>query len=326
LEDGQAEGHWGRLEHPAYSDLVVRRRVREVNAHVYEMNFRNLNRGNQTWRFHDAGKGPAVVLFHGFPDTPQSWSRVASALNHEGYRTIVPYLRGYHPDTIVEGRPYDALTLAEDVVGLLDALELDTATLVGHDWGATLLYGAAALAGERIDGLVPIAIAHPKTLKPKNALQTIGLFLMARHFIYFQLPWSEWGTRRRNFAYIETLYRRWAPNWQDSERDAAVARARAAFEDPAVLHGALDYYRAMFKKPERSLAPLNQPLDTRALLVAGGDDFGGHLGPYEKSLSLFTQGAELLVIDSAGHWPHQEHPEQFIPALLRFLEGDTHSR
>lgn len=295
----------------------------EVNAHVYEMDFRNLTRGDQTWRFHDAGDGPAVVLIHGFPDTPQSWGRIASTLNDQGYRTIIPYLRGYHPDTIVEGRPYDALTLAEDVVGLLDALELDSAVLVGHDWGATLVYGAAAIAPERVDGVVPIAVAHPKTLKPKNMLATIGLFVMARHFVYFQLPWSEWGTRRGDFAYIDKIYSRWSPKWQDGERDAAVARAKAAFADPVVLTGAIDYYRAMFKKPERSLSPLNKALDTRALLVAGAEDFGGHLGPYKKSLSLFTEGADLLVIGSAGHWPHREHPTEFLPALLAFLKGDT---
>ena len=285
------------------------------------MEFRNLTRGNQTWRFHDSGEGPAVVFFHGFPDTPQSWERFTTVLNREGYRTIVPYLRGYHPDTLVEGRGYDALSLAEDAVGLLDALELDSATLVGHDWGATLIYGATALAPERVDGLVSIAIPHPKTLKPKNALQTIGLFIMARHFIYFQLPWAEWGTRRGDFAYIEDIYRRWAPKWQDAERHEAVARAKAAFADPAVLTGALDYYRAMFKKPDRSLSPLNPPLDTRALLVAGADDFGGHIGPYKKTQTLFTGDTDLLVLKDAGHWPHQEHPTPFTEALLTFLQG-----
>ena len=283
------------------------------------MDFRNLTRGNQTWRFHDAGDGPAVVLFHGFPDTPQSWERFTTKLNSEGYRTIVPYLRGYHPDTIVEGRAYDALTLAEDVVGLLDALELESATLVGHDWGATLIYGAAALVPERVDGLVPVAIAHPNTLKPKNALEILGLLIMARHFIFFQLPWAEWGTRRGNFAYIDDIYRRWAPKWQDAERDAAVARMKAACADPAVLTGVIDYYRAMFKKPERSLKPLSPPLDTRALLVAGGEDFGGRLGPYKKTQAMFTGNAELLVIEHAGHWPHQERPDQFTDALLDFL-------
>jgi pimeloyl-ACP methyl ester carboxylesterase len=286
------------------------------------MDFRNLTRGNQTWRYHDAGEGPAVVLIHGFPDTPQSWGRLATMLNREGYRTIVPYLRGYHPDTIVEGRPYDALTLAEDVIGLMDALEVESAVVIGHDWGATLVYGVAALAPERVDAAVPIALPHPKTLKPKNVLQTVAVFVLAPHFVFFQLPWAEWGTRRGDFAYIDDIYRRWSPKWQDGERDAAVARVKAAFSDPAVLNGAIDYYRAMFKKPDRSLAPLNAPLDTRALLVAGAEDFGGRLGPYKKTAKLFTQGADLLVIDSAGHWPHQEHPTRFEETLLPFLSGD----
>ena len=103
-----------------------------------------------------------------------------------------------------------------------------SATFVGHDWGATLLYGATALAPERIDAIVPIAVPHPKTLKPKNMLATIGLFVMARHFIYFQLPWSEWGTRRGDFAYIDNIYSRWSPKWQDGERDAAQSSGAAA--------------------------------------------------------------------------------------------------
>jgi pimeloyl-ACP methyl ester carboxylesterase len=283
--------------------------------------FKNVTRGDQTWRFHDSGEGPPVVLFHGFPDTPHSYADIARTLNEAGYRAIVPYLRGYHPDTIVPGRGYDALSLAEDVVGLLDALELESAALVGHDWGATLLYGAAAIAPERVNALVPIAIAHPKTLKPKGLLQTIGLFFMSRHFIYFQMPWSEAGTRRNDFAYIERLYRRWAPGWQGPERDAALARTKEAFSNPEVLKASIDYYRALFAKTDRPLKRLNAPIKAPGLLVAGGKDFGGHLGPYKQSQALFEAGAEILVMPDAGHWPHQEDPTKFQAALIRFLRG-----
>ncbi len=286
------------------------------------LEFQNITQGEQTWRYHDAGRGHPVVLFHGFPDTPHSFERIARSLNDAGYRTVVPYLRGYHRDTIVPGRGYDALSLAEDVVGLLDALALESAVLVGHDWGATLLYGAAALAPERIDAIVPIAIAHPNTLKPRNALQAVGLLIMARHFIYFQLPWSEARTRRNDFAYIERIYRRWAPSWKGPERDDALARAKEAFRDPDVLTAAIDYYRAMAAKTDRPLDKLGGPLDTRGLMVAGGKDFGGHLGPYKRSQALFEKGAEVLVMPEAGHWPHREAETKFTDALIRFL-GDT---
>lgn len=288
-----------------------------------ESAFQNITRNGQTWRYHDAGAGPAVVLFHGFPDTPHSYAGIADALNGAGYRTIVPYLRGYHADTLVPGRAYDALSLAEDVVGLLDALELESASLVGHDWGAILVYGATAIAPERVDAIVPIAIPHPKTLKPRSALQAAGLLFMSRHFLYFQLPWCEAGTRRNDFAYIESLYRRWAPRWKGPERDAALARAKEAFSDPAVLTGAIDWYRGMFAKTDRPLGRLGGPMQTRGLMVVGGKDFGGHLGPYKKSQTFFEGGAEILVMPGAGHWPHREDEAKFIAALIRFL-GDTY--
>lgn len=281
-----------------------------------ESDFENATLGTQTWRYNDSGRGPAVMLLHGFPDTPLSWAGIADALHQAGYRTIVPYLRGYHPDTLVPGRPYDALHLAEDAIGLLDAVGLESAVLVGHDWGATVVYGAAALAPDRVRAIVPIAIPHPRTLKPKNALQALGLFVLARHFLYFQLPWAEAGTRRNDFQHIDALYRRWAPDWHGPARDAAVLRAKEAFATPAVLKGAIDYYRALGGKIDRRVLA---PIQCSGLMVAGGKDFGGHLGPYEKSRGLFEGGAELVVMPEAGHWPHREEESQFTDALLQFL-------
>jgi pimeloyl-ACP methyl ester carboxylesterase len=286
-----------------------------------ETEFRNVTLGNQTWRHHDSGQGKPIVMFHGFPDTPHSFAGIARSLNEEGYRTILPYLRGYHPDTLVPGRPYDAATLAEDAIGLLDALQLDSAVLVGHDWGAIVVYGAAALAPERIDAIVPIAIAHPRTLKPKNALETLALLVMARHFIYFRMPWAEAAARRNDFAYVEKIYRRWSPGWRGPERDAALARAKEAFSEPEVLRAAIDYYRAMSRKVDPRL---RGPLRTRGLMIAGGKDFGGRLGPYKKSQGLFERGADLVVMPEAGHWPHRESEPQFTEALLNFLRDTQH--
>ena len=217
---------------------------------LVESEFQNVTVGEQTWRYNDSGQGRAVVLLHGFPDSPHSYAGIARTLNQAGYRTILPYLRGYHRDTLVPRRPYDALHLAEDVIGLLDGLGLRSAVLVGHDWGATLVYGAAALAPDRVD--------------------------------------------------------------------AAVARVKEAFSDPEVLHGAIAYYRAITSKLDRRLT---RPIRCPGLMVAGGKDFGGHIGPYERSRGLFGGGAELLLMPQAGHWPHREDESLFKEALLRFLGG-----
>ena len=56
--------------------------------------------GEQTFRYLDSGEGPLVVLLHGFPDLPQSWDTIRPRLNAAGFRTVAPYLRGYHPATL----------------------------------------------------------------------------------------------------------------------------------------------------------------------------------------------------------------------------------
>ncbi|MEM9731754.1 MAG: alpha/beta hydrolase, partial [Myxococcota bacterium] len=281
-----------------------------------ESEFDNVTRGGQTWRVCDSGQGPAVVMFHGFPDLPHSFASIAARLNDAGYRTILPYLRGYHPDTLVPGRPYDAVHLAEDAVGLLDALSLDSAVLVGHDWGASVVRGAAALAPERVRAIVPIGIPHPSTLKPKNALQAVGALVLARHFLFFKLPWADSATRRNDFAYIDALYRRWAPRWKGPERDASVARFKEAALDPRVLEGTLDYYRALSTEIDPRL---DGRLQTAGLLVAGAHDFGGHIGPYKKSLGRFDGPSDLLVVPRTGHWPHRENQRMFVERLIGFL-------
>ena len=86
-----------------------------------------------------------------------------------------------------------------------------------------------------------------------------------------------------------------------------------------MLRAAIDYYRAAFRKSERPLGRLGAPMQARALLVAGGKDFGGHLGPYKKTQTMFGGGAELLVIPEAGHWPHLEDQARFGETLVQFL-------
>src|SRR5690242_16621427 len=116
--------------------------------------------GGQAFRYLDSGEGPLVLLFHGFPDGPDSWDPIRQRLNAEGYRTVVPYLRGYHPATFSE-RGFKGRDLAEDHVLLLDALGESSAVVVGHDWGTSIAYGAATKYPERVSKMVAIGIPHP---------------------------------------------------------------------------------------------------------------------------------------------------------------------
>lgn len=260
----------------------------------------------QRFVFADSGAGPLVVLLHGFPDTPSGWDRTRATLNAAGYRTVAPYLRGYHPDTIVSGRPYGGAETAADVVRLLDAIGAEHTVLVGHDWGASITYRAAALAPDRIRAICAIAIPHPQLLKPSP-----GLLWGARHFVTLRLPTGRWLARRRDFAYIDALMRRWAPNWSGPGRDAALREVKRYFADPAVLDGALGYYRDLSRE---GLPTLSQP----ALIVGGTTDIIG-ADLFRRSPEAFDGPCEVVIAPGAGHWPHREAADLFEERLLAFL-------
>jgi pimeloyl-ACP methyl ester carboxylesterase len=277
------------------------------------MNFETIAHNGRNVRVASVGEGTPVVLLHGFPDGPRSWAETADALASAGHRAVVPYLRGYHPDTIAPGRPYGRAEIGADVIHLLAALGLERAVLVGHDWGAACVWSAVSQFPNRAMAVVPIAIPHPASMKP-----SVGLMWGVRHFFNLKAPLSDRRVARNNFAYIDKLYERWAPRWRGASRGAAVADAKVQFSDEVVLHEALQWYRDLSFKSD----PMNDfRVPCPGLLVVGGADFGGDLEPYERSVARFDAPADLLVIDGAGHWPHREGQAEFDERLVAFVDG-----
>jgi pimeloyl-ACP methyl ester carboxylesterase len=256
------------------------------------------------------GDGPDVVLLHGFPDTPYSWSEVEAALVAAGWRVTVPWLRGYHPETVVAGRRYDPDTLGRDGLALLEAIDAPRAVLVGHDWGALIAYVAAALEPERVRAIVTLGIPHPSLLE-----RTPSALWAGRHFVALKLPSAEWWCRRSDFAYLGELYRRWAPGWSGPERDESLARAKRALSTPETLAGAIAYYRDL---PLSSPAVLAEPPAVPGLIVGGTADLvDAEL--FTRTAALLAEPSRALIVPGAGHWPHREDAAVVVPALLEFL-------
>src|SRR3989442_6406733 len=123
------------------------------------MDFKTASANGQTFVYSDSGgDGPVVVMFHGFPDLPSGWSDARDALVEAGHRVVVPYLRGYHPDTIVHGRRYGAKEIGEDAITLLDAIEAPRAVFGGHNLGAAVVFCAAALAPDPVRAISTVSI------------------------------------------------------------------------------------------------------------------------------------------------------------------------
>lgn len=266
----------------------------------------------QTFVYTEQGDGPLVVFWHGFPDTPYSWTTITGKVAAAGYRTIAPWLRGYHVETVVPGLGYGALHLAQETGKLLDALGEDSAVVVGHDWGGILAYGAASLTPERIRGLVPISFPLPNLIPRSPAF-----FWKVRHIARLKLPRAAQGVRQADFAYLDELYRRWAPNWSGPTRDRAIADVIVCFQDPARLEAAIQYYRDMSPRTPREVT--HAP--TMPGLIVGGTEDLAPPATIKQTAAVLGGTWDHLILDDAGHWPHLESEPAFTDRLIHFLRS-----
>ncbi len=114
----------------------------------------------------EGGSGDLALLLHGFPDDARSMLPLAERFVAAGFRSIAPYLRGYGPSDPAPDGDYGTVSLARDAVGLIDAAGAETATIVGHDWGAVAAYVAASLAPARVRRIVTMSVPPPRIFIP----------------------------------------------------------------------------------------------------------------------------------------------------------------
>jgi pimeloyl-ACP methyl ester carboxylesterase len=255
----------------------------------------------------EEGTGPLVLMLHGFPDTAHTWDDLRSRIAAKGYRAVSPFMRGYHP-TAIPDRDADQETLAGDALALVDALGASEAIVVGHDWGASAAYGAAALGPERVKKLFVLAIPHPATLKP-----TLKKLWGVRHFAVYKLPGAPERFARNDFAALPEICRRWSPSWRPDPSE--FAPVRASFSNRASLNAAFGYYRKLSPIPSASLkARITVP----TVVFAGLDDPVAEPADYRGAARMFA-GDYIVEEVAGGHFMHREHPDAFAERLLAHL-------
>jgi pimeloyl-ACP methyl ester carboxylesterase len=148
---------------------------------------RRLRAGGLAFNLAEAGDGPPVLLLHGFPDSWRLWRYQIPALAKAGHRVIAPDLRGFgETDRPAAVEDYKLRTLGNDVVGLLDALELDRAAVVGHDWGAALAWAVARFVPDRVTRLVVVSVGQPGGERRRRAGPTAAVLVHA----VVPVPWG----------------------------------------------------------------------------------------------------------------------------------------
>lgn len=263
--------------------------------------------------------GPLALFLHGYPDSATTWQQQLPAFADAGYRAVAPWLRGYPPSEIpAKGAYYDRATLALDVAEIIKTLSPDKpCVLIGQDWGAAIGYGVLAAFPQLVARAALLAVPHPAqvraTLKrsPKHALRSF-------HWFLFQLPWlPEWLCARRDYQFLETLWKLWSPDFDDA---AHVAEIRRSMATPGALQASLAYYRAMFgsRNADPALsalrAQLEAPISVPTRVLCGDHDMRKEM--LEAQRQYFTADYEWTTVSNAGHFLHRERPDTVNALLL----------
>ena len=271
----------------------------------------------------ESGEGPLVLAFHGFPDLPRTFRYQMKALAAAGYRVVAPYMRGYAPTEVPPDGPYAGAVLVQDALALIEAFERSPVILMGHDWGASAVYGAAIMAPEKVSKLIAIAVPRGPAMNnsfienPKQQRRSWYMF-------FFQMPWAEVAVTHDNFAFIERLWQDWSPGWQYPA--AEMDSVKATLQKPGVLTAVLNYYRHTLGAFEldSALAEIDErrwsePIRVPTLYIHGANDGGFGAELTEGMETAFANKFEIRIIPDAGHFVHQEKPGEVNRLVLDFL-------
>ncbi|MCW2666668.1 MAG: alpha/beta hydrolase [Frankiales bacterium] len=250
--------------------------------------------------------GEAVLMLHGFPQAARCWRGVWPALVDAGYRVVAPDQRGYSPGARPEGvAAYAMPRLVGDAIGLLDALGIERAHLVGHDWGAAVAWHAAAHHPDRIASLTAVSVPHPRAFS--EALRTDPD--QRERSQYIRLFQGEGSAEERLLA-DDGAYLRQAFG-EMADTDAYVARMR----EPGALTGALNWYRAIEAESVRTMPALTVP----TLYVWSDEDRALGPVPAHATASYVDAPYRFEVLHGVSHWIPEEAGDALAALLLEHL-------
>ncbi|MFO7536979.1 MAG: alpha/beta hydrolase [Chloroflexota bacterium] len=262
--------------------------------------------------------GPLLILLHGFPEFWSGWRRQIPALVAAGYRVWVPDQRGYNLSDKPAGiGSYNLDLLAEDVVGLIEAAGVETAVVIGHDWGANVAWWLAAKQPQRLSKMVVMNVPHWAVMA-RHLRQSRAQLRKSWYIFFFQLPWlPEALIRRNNWAQAVWALKGSSRPGTFSETD--LEQYRRAWSQPGAMTGMINWYRAiMQKRPTSSPNPL---IRVPTLLIWGAQDRFLDQEMAQPSVDLCENG-RLALIPEATHWVQHEEAEQVNELIITFLNNE----
>ena len=257
------------------------------------------------------GKGPAVVLLHGFGQTGLMWRPIMPVLAQK-HTVIVPDLRGAGGSGKPEGG-YDKKNMAVDIHELTRTLGFDHVGIAGHDIGLMVAYAYAAQFPEGTDRLVLMDAFLPGIGDWKNVWLMRDLW----HFhFYGAVPQALVAGRER--TYLEHFWNDFAADPKHSVSEADRQLYAAAFAQPGGVHAGMEYFRNFERDAQDFAALAKTPLKMPVLVLTGEKASGPFLIEQGR---LVASDVEGVIVPGSGHWLIDEAPAKVIPELAGFLDA-----
>jgi pimeloyl-ACP methyl ester carboxylesterase len=298
-----------------------------------------------TMAIRDEGSGPAVVFCHGFPELAYSWRHQVPALVAAGFRTIAPDQRGYGgTDRPADVTAYDIHSLTADLVGVLDALGIERAVFVGHDWGGLVVWQMALLHPTRTAGVVGVNTPYfPRAFAPPTTILR-QLFGDNYYVCHFQQPGVADVALARDVRRVFTqLGRRGVPIAETEARLAALGRmpnlvelvdgseplgAPLFDEDELGFYtetfertgftGGINWYRNIDRNWETTPELADARIEVPSLMVTA--EWDAVLRPeMAEPMRACVSDLEIHMIRACGHWTQQEKPAELNAILVDWL-------
>lgn len=256
------------------------------------------------------GEGPAVLLLHGFPDSSHLWRHQISTLVDNGYRAVAPDLRGFgDSDRPPNVEDYSLMNVLSDLAMVLDALGIEKAHVVGHDWGAGTAWVFATFAPERTLSVTALSVGHPSSFGQPRIEQLQRSWYM--FMFQFEGVAEEWLSRD-DWAFARAWFGR------NPEADKHIED----LSRPGALTAGLNWYRANIPPAswtaDRGRLP---PIQVPAMGVWSSEDFALTEVQMKESEKFVDGPWRYEHIDGVGHWIPVEAAEKFNALLLEFLDS-----
>lgn len=255
--------------------------------------------------------GEPVVLLHGFPQTSYSWRAQVAALASAGYRAVAPDQRGYSPGA----RPsavdaYGIEHLVADVLGLADALDVESFHLVGHDWGGAVAWQVAGRHPDRLRTLTVVSTPHPVAFTRALRGELGGdQGERSKYFEMFRAEGAEDGMLAADAQGLRLVFL--ASGLSEEQSRPYLTHLGT----PEALGAALNWYRAADVTAVEGLGPITTP----TMYVWSTNDPALGREAAEATADCVEGPYRFEVLDEVGHWVPEEAAEDLNRLLLEHL-------